>query len=57
MSPPRVIRPAARRSPAGARSLLWTAAAAALPVIVSVLVLAALTLAVLLFAADGFDSL
>ncbi|MCT1432790.1 cell division protein PerM [Dietzia maris] len=57
MSPPRVIRPAARRSPAGARSLLWTAAAAALPVIVSVLVLAALTLAVLLFTADGFDSL
>ncbi|WP_223146494.1 DUF6350 family protein [Dietzia sp. ANT_WB102] len=57
MSPPRVIRPAASRSPAGARSLLWTAAAAALPVIVSVLVLAALTLAVLLFAADGFDSL
>ena len=37
--------------------MLWTAAAAALPVIVSVLVLAALTLAVLLFAADGFDSL
>lgn len=57
MSPPRVIRPAARRSPAGARSLLWTAAAAALPVIVAVLVLAALTLAVLLFASDAFDSL
>lgn len=37
--------------------MLWTAAAAALPVIVSVLVLAALTLAVLLFTADGFDSL
>ena len=37
--------------------MLWTAAAAALPVIVTVLVLAAFTLAVLLFAADGFDSL
>lgn len=57
VSPPRVIRPAARRTPAGARSLLWTAAAAALPVIVSVLVLTALTLAVLVFSARGFDSL
>lgn len=57
VSPPRVIRPAARRSPAGARSLLWTAAAAALPVIVTVLVLAALTLGVLVFTSDGFDSL
>lgn len=57
VSPPRVIRPAARRSPAGARSLLWTAAAAALPVIVTVLVLAALTLAVLVFTSDAFDSL
>ncbi|MBB1029962.1 hypothetical protein G6027_03450, partial [Dietzia sp. SLG310A2-38A2] len=57
MSPPRVIRPAARRTPAGARSLLWTAAAAALPVIVTVLVLAAVTLAVLVFSARGFDSL
>ncbi|WP_010541247.1 DUF6350 family protein [Dietzia alimentaria] len=57
MSPQRVIRPAARRSPAGARSLLWTAAAAALPVIVTVLVLAALTLGLLVFSARGFDSL
>ncbi|MCT1712553.1 MULTISPECIES: cell division protein PerM [Dietzia] len=57
MSPQRVIRPAARRSPAGARSLLWTAAAAALPVIVTVLVLAASTLAILVFTSDGFDSL
>lgn len=57
MSPPRVIRPAARRTPAGARSLLWTAAAAALPVIVIVLVLVAVTLAVLVFSARGFDSL
>ncbi|MCT2118071.1 DUF6350 family protein, partial [Dietzia cinnamea] len=57
VSPPRVIRPAARRSPAGARSLLWTAAAAALPVIVTVLVLAASTLATLVFTSDGFDSL
>lgn len=57
MSPPRVIRPAARRTPAGARSLLWTAAAAALPVIVTVLVLAAVTLAILVFTARGFDSL
>ncbi|MGN0102624.1 MAG: DUF6350 family protein [Dietzia sp.] len=57
MSPPRVIRPAVRRSPAGARSLLWTAAAAALPVIVTVLVLAAMTLAVLVFTSDGFDAL
>ncbi|MBB1022981.1 hypothetical protein G6019_00850, partial [Dietzia sp. DQ12-76] len=36
---------------------MWTAAAAALPVIVSVLVLTALTLAVLVFSARGFDSL
>ncbi|AVM63233.1 hypothetical protein C3V38_01245 [Dietzia sp. oral taxon 368] len=57
VSPQRVIRPAARRSPAGARSLLWTAAAAALPVIVTVLVLAASTLAILVFTSDGFDSL
>ena len=57
VSPQRVIRPAARRSPAGARSLLWTAAAAALPVIVTVLVLAALTLGLLVFSARGFDSL
>ncbi len=57
VSPPRVIRPAVRRSPAGARSLLWTAAAAALPVIVTVLVLAAVTLAVLVFTSDGFDAL
>ena len=57
VSPQRVIRPAAKRSPAGARSLLWTAAAAALPVIVTVLVLAALTLGVLVFSARGFDSL
>ncbi|WP_308161262.1 cell division protein PerM [Dietzia psychralcaliphila] len=57
MSPPRVIRPAARRTPAGAGSLLWTAAAAALPVIVTVLVLVAVTLAFLVFSARGFDSL
>ncbi|MFN3339874.1 MAG: DUF6350 family protein [Dietzia sp.] len=57
MSPPRVIRPAARRTPAGARSLLWTAAAAALPVIVTVLVLVAVTLGFLVFSARGFDSL
>ena len=57
VSPQRVIRPAARRSPAGARSLLWTGAAAALPVIVVVLVLGALTLAVLVFTATGVDSL
>ena len=57
MSPQRVIRPAARRSPAGAKSLLWTAAAAALPVIVTVLVLAAVTLALLVFSARGVDSL
>lgn len=57
VSPQRVIRPAARRSPAGARSLLWTGAAAALPVIVTVLVLAALTLGLLMFSARGFDSL
>jgi len=37
--------------------LLWTAAAAALPVIVTVLVLAVLTLGVLVFTARGFDSL
>ena len=52
-----MIRPAANRAPAGARSLLWTAAAAALPVIVTVLVLVALTLALLVFSARGFDSL
>ena len=57
MSPPRVIRPAARRTPAGVGSLLWTAAAAALPVIVTALVLVAVTLAVLVFSARGFDSL
>ncbi|MDV8001152.1 DUF6350 family protein [Rhodococcus sp. IEGM 1408] len=57
MSPPRVIRPAARRAPAGARSLLWTAAAAALPVIVTVLVLIAVTLGLLVFTARGFESL
>lgn len=57
VSPPRVIRPAARRTPAGATSLLWTAAAAALPVIVAVLVLVAVTLALLVFSARGFDSL
>ncbi|HHX85637.1 MAG TPA: hypothetical protein GX694_09980, partial [Actinomycetales bacterium] len=57
MSPQRVIRPAARRSPAGARPLLWTAAAAALPVVVTVLVLTAVTLGVLVFAASGFDAL
>ena len=57
VSPQRVIRPAARRSPAGAGSLLWTAAAAALPVIVVVLVLVVLTLAVLVFSDTGFDSL
>lgn len=57
VSPQRVIRPAARRSPAGAGSLLWTAAAAALPVIVTVLVLVVLTLGALLFSASGFDSL
>ena len=37
--------------------MLWTASAAALPVIVSVLVLAALTLAVLVFTGRGFDTL
>ncbi|GLB65399.1 hypothetical protein NCCP2495_32790 [Dietzia sp. NCCP-2495] len=37
--------------------MLWTAAAAALPVIVTVLVLAVLTLGVLVFTARGFDSL
>ena len=57
MSPQRVIRPAARRSPAGAASLLWTGAAAALPVVVIVLVLAALTLGVLVFSGAGVDSL
>lgn len=57
VSPQRVIRPAARRSPAGAGSLLWTAAAAALPVIVTVLVLVVITLAGLLFSSTGFDSL
>ncbi|WP_295649426.1 DUF6350 family protein [uncultured Dietzia sp.] len=57
MSPQRVIRPAVRRSPAGAGSLLWTAAAAALPVVVTVLILVVLTLGVLLFSATGFDSL
>ncbi len=46
-----------RRSPAGAGSLLWTAAAAALPVVVTVLILVVLTLGVLLFSATGFDSL
>src|SRR5699024_3800701 len=53
----RVIRPAARRTPAGARPLVWTAAAAALPVIVVVLVLVAVTLGALVFTASGFDSL
>lgn len=57
VSPPRVIRPAARRTPAGAKSLLWTAAAAALPVIVTVLVLVAVTLGLLVFSSRGFDSL
>ena len=57
VSPQRVIRPAARRAPAGARSLLWTAAAAALPVIVTVLVLTAVTLGLLVFTARGFESL
>ena len=37
--------------------MLWTAAAAALPVIVTVLVLVVLTLGVLLFSATGFESL
>lgn len=37
--------------------MLWTAAAAALPVIVTVLVLVVLTLGVLLFSASGFESL
>ncbi|GAA4260060.1 hypothetical protein GCM10022294_02970 [Dietzia aurantiaca] len=46
-----------RRSPAGAGSLLWTAAAAALPVVVTVLILVVLTLGALLFSATGFDSL
>lgn len=57
VSPQRVIRPAARRTPAGAKPLLWTAAAAALPVIVTVLVLLAITLGLLVFSARGFDSL
>lgn len=39
------------------RPLLWTAAAAALPVLVTVLVLTAVTLGVLVFSASGFDSL
>ena len=37
--------------------MLWTAAAAALPVIVTVLVLSVLTLGALVFTARGFDSL
>ena len=37
--------------------MLWTAAAAALPVIVTVLVLVVLTLGALVFTANGFDSL
>lgn len=57
VSPQRVIRPAARRAPADARSLLWTAAAAALPVIVVALILIAGTLGLLVFTARGFESL
>ena len=37
--------------------MLWTAAAAALPVIVTVLVLVVITLGVLVFSDSGFDSL
>lgn len=37
--------------------MLWTAAAAALPVLVTVLVLVVLTLGVLVFSDSGFDSL
>ena len=53
MSPQRVIRTGARRTSSGSASLPWLAAASALPVVVTALVLTAITLAVLVFSPLG----